>query len=203
MEERSEYQVLAPDSVAWYIQAALVADRTGNVTARDVALSEAQRIAQERRLSERSYDCRTTGERLAVQEDRLQILSDTMRRIVAEIDQRLDALEAAATPAIANREWMTATEGVLNQIEARLVALEAAGPAVADGRWMAEIERRLDALEAAAAPAVANRAWMDEIERQLTEIFSRLSILERLNLASRVTYLENLAQGIVGPDAGL
>lgn len=94
------------------------------------------------------YDCRTTGERLAVQEDRLQILSDTMRRIVAEIDQRLDALEAAATPAIANREWMTATEGVLNQIEARLVALEAAGPAVADGRWMAEIERRLDALEA-------------------------------------------------------
>lgn len=71
------------------------------------------------------YDCRTTGERLAVQEDRLQILSDTMRRIVAEIDQRLDALEAAATPAIANREWMTATEGVLNQIEARLVALDA------------------------------------------------------------------------------
>ena len=170
MEERSEYQVLAPDSVAWYIQAALVADRTGNVTARDVALSEAQRIAQERRLSERSYDCRTTEERLAVQEDRLQILSDTMRRIVAELDQRVTEQEAAIQ---------------------------------ADIRERIEDRRRLDALEAAAAPAVANRAWMDEIERQLTEIFSRLSILERLYLASRVTYLENLAQGIVGPDAGL
>lgn len=40
------------------------------------------------------YDCRTTGDRLAVLEDRLQILSDTMRRIVASIDGRLDALEA-------------------------------------------------------------------------------------------------------------
>ena len=78
MEERSEYQVLAPDSVAWYIQAALVADRTGNVTARDVALSEAQRIAQERRLVEpmKRYDCRTTGERLAALEARLDFLSN-------------------------------------------------------------------------------------------------------------------------------
>jgi hypothetical protein len=39
MEERTEYQVLAPDSVAWFIQAALVADRAGNVHTRDVALA--------------------------------------------------------------------------------------------------------------------------------------------------------------------
>jgi hypothetical protein len=50
--ERTEYQVLAPDSVAWFIQAALVADRAGNVHTRDLALAEAQRIAAERRLVE-------------------------------------------------------------------------------------------------------------------------------------------------------
>jgi hypothetical protein len=95
MDERTDYQVLAPDSVAWYIQAALVADRTDNVAARDLALDEARRIAEERQLTpDPGYDCRTTGGRLAVLEDRLQILSDTMRRIVAEIDNRLDALEA-------------------------------------------------------------------------------------------------------------
>lgn len=39
------------------------------------------------------YDCRTTRDRIVVQEERLRILSDTTRRIVAEIDQRLNALE--------------------------------------------------------------------------------------------------------------
>jgi len=60
------------------------------------------------------YDCRTTGERLAVQEDRLQILSDTMRRIVAEIDQRLYDEEKAT--ALHNQR--------LNAITKRLEALE-------------------------------------------------------------------------------
>ena len=88
MTDPIPYQVLAPDSVAWHIQAALVADRTGNVAARDLALSEAQRIAQERRLSEQPcYDCRTTGERLAalervVSEQAMQI-NDLTHRMIA------------------------------------------------------------------------------------------------------------------------
>ena len=94
------------------------------------------------------YDCRTTGERLNALEAEQRLASRALHAALNnEIERRLAALEAAATPAIANREWMTATEWVLNQIEARLVALEAAGPAVADGRWMAEIERRLEAME--------------------------------------------------------
>lgn len=52
MNEHTNYRVLAPDSVAWFIQAALVADRTGNYHTRDLALREAQRVAQERRLTE-------------------------------------------------------------------------------------------------------------------------------------------------------
>lgn len=100
--DHTDYRVLAPDSVAWHIQAALVADRAGNKAARDLALAEAQRIAQERRLAEQPapdglrvlcYDCRTNGERIAVLEDRLRILSDTMRRIVSEQDRQLYALE--------------------------------------------------------------------------------------------------------------
>lgn len=177
MENRVEYRVLSPDSVAWYIQAALVADQNGNEHTRDLALCEAARVAAERRLVEpmkrydcrttgqridaieaglppqfqvearrmrarmryvadvlrsarrmldtptedevdglllhaigqlrmadgkdgadgsdegRCYDCRTTRDRIVVQEERLRILSDTTRRIVAEIDQQLNALE--------------------------------------------------------------------------------------------------------------
>lgn len=52
MESKVEYQVLSPDSVAWFIQAALVADRNGNEHTRDLALREAQRIAADRRLVE-------------------------------------------------------------------------------------------------------------------------------------------------------
>ena len=171
---------------------------TAIVAGRDAPVVTALRMDMEtaRRLREMAgfsaapsvepYDCRTTGERLQALETEQRLASRTLHAALNEIERRLDALEAAATPAIANREWMTATEGVLNQIEARLVALEAAGPAVADGRWMAEIERRLDALEAVAATH----------RKEITE-------LERLNLASRVLYLENLAQGITGPDAGL
>lgn len=156
MESKFKYQVLSPNSVAWFIQAALVADRSGNKHTRDLALSEAQRIAEERRLEQpapdgsrvQCYDCRTTEqrlkdlerdlrisngavhntfnvhedrlnramERLAVQEDRLQTLSVTMRRIVAEIDRRLDALEAATLPAVANREWMDEVERQLARL---------------------------------------------------------------------------------------
>lgn len=66
MENRVEYRVLSPDSVAWYIQAALVADQNGNEHTRDLALCEAARVAAERRLVEpmKRYDCRTTGQRI-------------------------------------------------------------------------------------------------------------------------------------------
>ena len=125
------------------------------------------------------YDCRTTGERLNALEAEQRLASRALHAALNnEIERRLAALEAAATPAIANREWMTATEWVLNQIEARLVALEAAGPAVADGRWMAEIGRRLAALEAAATPAIANREWMTATEWVLNQIEARLVALE-------------------------
>jgi hypothetical protein len=81
MDERTDYQVLAPDSVAWYIQAALVADRTGNVAARDLALDKAKRIAAERQLTpDPGYDCRTAGERLALIDQRLD---DLVERLAA------------------------------------------------------------------------------------------------------------------------
>jgi hypothetical protein len=100
----TDYQVLAPDSVAWHIQAALVADRTGNVAARDLALDKAKSIAAERQLIEPDpgYDCRTTGERLAALERDLtkertlrQAFDDTQREWnlrTARIEQRLDEL---------------------------------------------------------------------------------------------------------------
>lgn len=64
MESKVEYQVLSPNSVAWFIQAALVADRSGNEHTRDLALAEAQRIAAERRLAAApAMANRATGQR--------------------------------------------------------------------------------------------------------------------------------------------
>ena len=107
MDERSRYQVLAPDSVAWHIQAALVADRTGNQAARDLALDEARRIAAERRLVEQPapdgsrvlcYDCRTTDQKMAELEKIIaslhehQVLDarrvEKLENLVAAIDYR-------------------------------------------------------------------------------------------------------------------
>lgn len=86
METRIEYQVLAPDSVAWHIQAALVADRSGNVAARDVALAEAQRIAVERTLVEQpaprydvAHEC--NGVRLAELESQVKALAYTVSNL--------------------------------------------------------------------------------------------------------------------------
>jgi hypothetical protein len=96
-----DYQVLAPDSVAWFIQAALVADRTGNTHTRDLALAEARRIAAERRLVEQPapdgsrvlcYDCRTNGERLDDLEARMEEVLDTLSLLSARIDNNVDAL---------------------------------------------------------------------------------------------------------------
>lgn len=82
MEERIDYQVLAPDSVAWFIQAALVADRQGNEHTRDLALAEAQRIAQERRLVQQAqepcYDCRTNQQRIVDLEQRVKGLTTAL-----------------------------------------------------------------------------------------------------------------------------
>lgn len=82
MNEHTNYRVLAPDSVAWFIQAALVADRQGNHHTRDLALAEAQRIAKERRLVEQApgpcYDCRTNQQRIADLEHRVEGLTTAL-----------------------------------------------------------------------------------------------------------------------------
>ena len=92
MEERIEYQVLVPDSVAWFVQAALTADWLGNVSTRDLALAEAHRIADERRLVEQpapdgsrvlSYDVahECNGVRLAELERRMDAMEYTVRNL--------------------------------------------------------------------------------------------------------------------------
>ena len=136
MDGYIKYQVLAPDSVAWYIQAALVADRNGNEHTRDLALSEAQRIAAERRLVEGpapagsrvlAYDVEheCNGVRLATIERRQWEDAETF----GEHARRLDALERAQR---VEHRTMHATFN--------------------------EHQARLEKLEAAAAPAMANRA---------------------------------------------
>lgn len=75
------------------------------------------------------YDCRTTGERLAVQEDRLQILSDTMRRIVADIDRRLDAMETISRDI---KPVLESYENSLNDLVERMVAIERLAQGIVD-----------------------------------------------------------------------
>lgn len=92
IEYRGEYRVLAPESVAWHIQAALTADRSGNYHTRDLALAEAQRIARERGLAASTcYDCRTTGEQLAA----LAAGLETVEVAIDRINMRLAALKNA------------------------------------------------------------------------------------------------------------
>lgn len=112
--EHTDYQVLAPDSVAWYIQAALVADRTGNVAARDLALDEAQRIAEQRRLIDHlaplpgydvAHEC--NGVRLAEIERRLEelgkIISSLHEHQVLDA-RRVEKLEGKLA-AFERRQW--------------------------------------------------------------------------------------------------
>jgi len=123
--EHTDYQVLAPDSVAWYIQAALVADRQGNEHTRDLALSEAQRIAAERRLVEGpapeggralAYDVahECNGVRLVTIERRQWEDAETF----GEHARRLDALKTAMR---GEHRTMHAT---FNEHQARLDELE-------------------------------------------------------------------------------
>lgn len=95
MDER-QYQVLAPDSVAWFIQAALVADRSGNHHTRDLALREAKRVAEERGLAdEPCYDCRTTAQRLEKIEDRVVVL-EQWRQHADQFDALMAAIQRGA-----------------------------------------------------------------------------------------------------------
>ena len=159
MEKRIDYQVLAPNSVAWFIQSALVADRTGNHHTRDLALAEAQRIAQERRLVQQTpepcYDCRTNQQRIADLERRVEGLTT--------------ALGACAVSATVHGQGE------------RLAALETV------------VAHRLSELELRMGQRILASIRHSE----------RLENLEKLNLATRVAYLERRAQDITGPDAGL
>lgn len=80
------------------------------------------------------YDCRTTGERLteleeAIQADIQERFAD--RKQLHSLANRLDALEALAAPAMANREWMDEVERQLAALGEGLTALKAWQTAVA------------------------------------------------------------------------
>lgn len=98
------------------------------------------------------YDCRTTGERLAVQEDRLQILSDTMRRIVAEIDQRLteleEAIQADIRERIADRQQLDALEKRAASHAIRIAQVPSAVKRINDLEQMLQAVKTLEATHA-------------------------------------------------------
>lgn len=152
MEERIEYQVLAPDSVAWYIQAALTADRSGNVAARDVALREAQRIAEERGVdgNGRGYDVahECNGVRLAELESQHYTQTMLMRSLANRLDMLSEMEERLAT--IERR--LEDDAATLGEHARRIDGLTIGAPRrpgayfIPGGRLI-EIERRVDALE--------------------------------------------------------
>lgn len=103
------------------------------------------------------YDCRTTEQRLALLEQRLDNLAiPGLRAQVNAISDRVTRLEALDV-----QQWEQITK--MN---------------IARNEHLRDIDRRLNALEAAAAPAIANRAWMDEVERQLAAHGEQLTALE-------------------------
>lgn len=66
------------------------------------------------------YDCRTTEQRVA----ELEIELPRKEQLIHGLANRLAALEAAASPAIANRAWMDAVESNLDTLGEKLVDLE-------------------------------------------------------------------------------
>lgn len=110
---------------------------------------------------------------------------------LGDVGRRLAALEAAVSPAIANPAWM-------DEVEKRIDAL-----VIEAAKKFSKTEQRLDELEIKAAAAAVHLAQLPGAVHSIDQFRQRLSTLERLNLASRVLYLENRAQGITGPDAGL
>lgn len=125
--EHTDCQVLAPDSVAWYIQAALTADRIGNEHTRDLALAEAQRIAAARRLVP-CYDCRTNEQRIKELSQQVGLLqaehvspADEQwgRDRLAELQRRILALETAM------RSEHLSMHAMFSEHQARQAALEA------------------------------------------------------------------------------
>lgn len=92
-------------------------------------------------------------------DQRLAELADKLSRVDGRMLARLAALEAVVSPAIANREWMD------------------------------EIEKRLAAVEAAAADhRLAEDRWQARQDDQLAELTDRLAALEE-----RLTEIDELA----------
>lgn len=192
MESKVEYRVLAPDSVAWHIQAALVADRSGNEAARDLALCEAARVAAERRLVEpmKRYDCRTTGDRLASLEKMITSLHE---------HQVLDARRIGRLD-IATGHADSMAEAQINALEQRLDAIEAGMASLKKvitslhEVWMDKIERRLDVLE---AHAVETDDTLSILDGRVTN--DAIAGVERLQaLEKRWDFLSRLGVAVGG-----
>ena len=174
MESKVEYRVLAPDSVAWHIQAALVADRSGNEAARDLALCEAARVAAERRLVEpmKRYDCQTTGQRIDAIEAglppqfqvaarrmraRMRYVADVLRSARRMLDTPTeDEVDGLLLHAIGQLRMADGKDGADGSDEGRCYDCRTTGERIADLRrelamqaqLMHGLANRLDALEA-------------------------------------------------------
>lgn len=195
MSEYTDYRVLAPDSVAWYIQAALVADRTGNEMARDHALAEAQRIAAERRLVEQPapdgsrvlcYDCRTTGQRLDEIEQRLTMHGIAYREFATKSTERLATIErrqeedAATFGQHARRldgideelgdqtQRLSALEERVSEVE-RLLK-EMSNREQIDLRQFLGLAKQVDALEVKAASAAVHLGQVPNVVKRINEL---------------------------------
>lgn len=175
------------------------------VTALRMDMDLARRLrtmAMEQTSEPGCYDCRTTGERLAVQEDRLQTLSDTMRRIVAEIDQRLDALEAlleettdlVGTLSARQRNDEVAFGDRLSEIERRLATIERRQEE--DAATFGQHARRLDGIDEELGDQTQRLSALEErvseVERLLKEMSNReqIDLSQFLGLAKQVDALE-------------
>ena len=145
----------------------------------------------------KEYYCRTTGERLAVQEDRLQILSDTTRRIVAGIVQRLDALDVQiATVDRATGHADSQAEAQSDALEQRLAALEGVSGELAF--TVNDLMHRMIEREAAAAEApplsMHEKQRLDDITVKLRETAHQADALER-----RLVDVETRVEGLTTP----
>lgn len=98
------------------------------------------------------YDCRTIDQRLAE-------LADKLSRVDGRMLARLDALEAAATPAIANRAWMTEIERRLDNLVLQAVSETTH---VALVKRVAALEQRLAEIDELAAEAREEKALADD-----------------------------------------
>lgn len=106
-----------------------------------------------------SYDCRTTDQRLAALEERIDHLAiPGLRAQVNAIDDRVKALDAAAAPAVAMRE-----------IEKRIDALVAEA-----AQKFSQAERRLAVIEGNISDLMRQSAGVTSVQKGFARIDQRL-----------------------------